>query len=462
MKVAGRTFSVVGMGRSGLAAAAALAARGADVVLSDGRDTPALRAAVAGLDPAVECRFGAEVIRPGDIAILSPGIPPFAPVFRRAYRVADAVMGEVELFFRLFPGTTLAVTGTDGKSTVTTMLAHLLKAAGHDAIAAGNLGNALCDLLADATPDTVAVAEVSCFQLITTSRFRPQVALVTNLAQDHLEHHGDMDAYVAAKARVVASQAVGDTFVRNLDDPILAGWLRPEHARVPGNGQRVVDVSQRHPVADGAFLDRGNFVLASGGTATPLCPRADLALPGAHNTENALLALAAAAAFGAPARALAMGLGSYRGLPHRIEPVGTLHGVRFFNDSKATNPHAAVTGLQAFDTPVVLIAGGHEKHLPLDPMAEAIGRHCAAVVLVGESAERMQGAFSGRAPIRRASDMQDAVRVALELARPDGVVLLSPGASSFDRYTGFEQRGDHFRSIVRGLIDAADVASRTC
>jgi UDP-N-acetylmuramoylalanine--D-glutamate ligase len=462
MKVSGRSFSVVGMGRSGLAAAAALAARGADVLLSDGRDTPDLRRAAGTLDPHVRCAFGREEIRPGDIAVLSPGIPPSAPVFRHAYRVADDVMGEVELFFRLFPGTTLAVTGTDGKSTVTTMLAHLLRAAGRDAIAAGNLGNALCDLLADATPDTIAVAEVSCFQLITTSRFRPQVALVTNLAEDHLEYHGDMAAYVAAKARVVARQAAGDAFVRNLDDPILRDWLRPGCAAAPGNGQRVLEVSQQQAVDDGVYVRDGAFVLATGGVATAICPRADLALPGAHNTENALLALAAAAATGAPADALARGLATYRGLPHRIEPVGTLHGVRFYNDSKATNPHAAVTGLRAFDEPVVLIAGGHEKHLPLHEMADAIARRCAAVVLVGESAERMRGAFAGRAPLQVVDTMEAAVRAALELARPAGVVLLSPGASSFDRYAGFEQRGDHFRAIVRSLIDEADRAARTC
>lgn len=462
MKVSGRSFSVVGMGRSGLAAAAALAARGADVLLSDGRDTPDLRRAAGALDPHVRCAFGREEIRPGDIAVLSPGIPPSAPAFRDAYRVADDVMGEVELFYRLFPGTTLAITGTDGKSTVTTMLAHLLRAAGRDAIAAGNLGNALCDLLADATPDTIAVAEVSCFQLITTSRFRPRVALVTNLAEDHLEYHGDMAAYVAAKARVVAGQAAGDTFVRNLDDPILRDWLRPGCAAVPGNGQRVLEVSQQQAVDDGVYVRDGAFVLAAGGVATAICPRGDLALPGAHNTENALLALAAAAATGAPAEALARGLATYRGLPHRIEPVGTLHGVRFYNDSKATNPHAAVTGLRAFDEPVVLIAGGHEKHLPLHEMADAIGRRCAAVVLVGESAERMRGAFAGRAPLQVVDTMDAAVRAALELARPAGVVLLSPGASSFDRYAGFEQRGDHFRAIVRSLIDEADRAARTC
>lgn len=462
MKVEGRTFSVVGMGRSGLAAAAALAARGADVLLSDGRDTPGLRKAAGVLDPRIRCTFGREEIRPGDLVVLSPGIPPSAPPFREAYRVADAVMGEIELFFRLFPGTTLAVTGTDGKSTVTTLLAHLLRASGRDAVAAGNLGNALCDLLADATPDTIAVAEVSCFQLITTTRFRPRVALVTNLAEDHLEYHGDMDAYVAAKARVVTNQAAGDTFVRNLDDPLLRHWLRPEHGRAPGNGQRVLEVSQRQAVDDGAFLRDNMLVLASNGVFTPVCGREELVLPGAHNTENALLALAAAAAMGAPADAMARGLATYRGLPHRIEPIGTLHGVRFYNDSKATNPHAAVTGLRAFDEPVVLIAGGHEKGLPLQEMAEAVGQHCAAVVLVGESVPRMRAAFTGRAPVRIAESMQEAVRAALELARPAGVVLLSPGASSFDRYTGFEQRGDHFRAIVRALAEEADIASRTC
>lgn len=470
MKVSGRSFSVVGMGKSGLAAARVLAALGGKVLLSDGADTPALREAAAGLGPEIECRFGGEQIRLGDIAVLSPGIPPSAPIFRQAYKVAGEVMGEIELFYRLFDGPIVAITGTDGKSTVTTLIAHLLQAGGLNAVAAGNLGNPLCELLDDDSPSDgdsakIAVAEVSCFQLITTSRFRPVVALATNLAHDHLDYHGSFEAYVAAKALVAAHQAAGDTFIRNLDDPILATWMNQDSKdcrRVPGNGQLVLDISQKQAVENGVFAKDGTFYLAQNGHATKLCKRSELAIPGAHNTENALLAIAAALAMDVPKEAIIEGLATYRGLPHRIEYTGSLGGVRFYNDSKATNPHAAITGMAAFDEKVVLIAGGFEKGLDLTEMGETIAQKCKSVVLTGATTKRMSKEFEGKAPIYCESTMELATKKALELAKPSGIVLLSPGASSFDNYTGFEQRGNHFKTIVRDLMNAADIASRSC
>jgi UDP-N-acetylmuramoylalanine--D-glutamate ligase len=450
MRIAGRSFSVVGMGKSGLAAARLLGRLGGDVVLSDRSDSPALRRAADGLPSPVRVVFGEEVIRPGDVAVLSPGIAPHAPAFREANRVADEVIGEVELFFRLFPGRVLAVTGTDGKSTTTTLAAHLLRAAGIPAAAAGNLGNPVCDLVGELGPADVVVAEVSCFQLLTCSRFRPVVALVTNLAEDHTEHHGSFEAYVAAKARVLARQAAGDTFVRNLDDPLLAGWCRPG-ADVHGNGQRLLDVRRGGEVADGAFAAGGAFWVAAAGRATRVCDRAAFGPVGDHNVENAALALAACLPFGAAPGALAAGLASYRGLAHRIEPVGEIDGVRFYNDSKATNPHAAITGLRAFGQPVVLLAGGHEKGLALDELAVEVGRHCAAVVLVGESAARMAREFPAGVPTEILPDLAAGTRRALELARGVGVVLFSPAASSFDRFRDFEERGDRFRDIVAAL-----------
>lgn len=455
MRVEGRSFSVVGLGRSGLAAARALARRGADVLVSDGADTEDLRRRAASLGPEVRVVLGREVVRPGDTVILSPGIPPSAPVFREAYRSGGEVMGEVELFYRLWPGRIVAVTGTDGKSTVTTLVAHLLNAGGVRAHAAGNLGNALCDLLAADGPDPsdVVVAEVSCFQLITTARFRPWVAVVTNLAEDHLEYHGSFDAYVRAKARVVANQAAGDWFVRNRDDPVLARWLRAAHPLAPDNGQGVLEVSRNGPVRDGAWTWDGVLHAAREGRSVAVLARADFAPVGPHNTENALLAMAAVLPFGLDGEVLARGLASYRGLPHRIEFVRDVRGVRFYNDSKATNPHAAATALRAFDEPVVLIAGGYEKGLPLDPVLARVPGRCAAVVLCGDSAERMAREMGGLVPVEVVADLEAAVARAFERARGAGarVVLFSPAASSYDRYHGFEERGEHFRRVVEGL-----------
>ncbi len=455
MKVEGRPFSVIGMGRSGLAAARVLARLGADVLLSDRADDEALRGRAASLGPGVAVVLGREVVRPGDTVVLSPGIPPSAPAFREAYRSGGEVLGEVELFYRLWSGRIVAVTGTDGKSTVTTLVAHLLNAGGVRAHAAGNLGNALCDLLAgdDPDPSDVVVAEVSCFQLVTCSRFRPFVAVVTNLAEDHLEVHGSFDAYVRAKARVVANQAAGDWFVRNRDDPILAGWLRTGHPVAPDNGQGVLEVSRNGPVRDGAWTWDGVLHAARRARSVVVLARAGFAPVGPHNTENALLAMAAALPFGLDEEALARGLASYRGLPHRIEFVREVRGVRFYNDSKATNPHAAATALRAFDEPVVLIAGGYEKGLPLDPLLARIPGRCKAVVLCGDSAERMAREMGDLAPVDVVGDLDAAVARAFERAREAGatVVLFSPAASSYDRYHGFEERGEHFRRVVEGL-----------
>lgn len=453
MKVEGQTFSVVGMGRSGLAATRALARLGAHVLLSDRADTEEVRRRVATLPPSVEAVFGREVIRAGDIVVLSPGIPPSASVFREAYRLGLEVMGEVELFYRLWPGRIVAITGTDGKSTVTTLIAHLLNETGIRTLAAGNLGNALCDLLEDLDPSTVVAAEVSCFQLVTTLRFRPFVAVVTNLAHDHLDWHGSFEAYVRAKARIVMNQAAGDWFVRNRDDPILSGWLKFGNPIAPDNGQGILEVSQTGPVQDGAWTSDGFLHVVRGGRSAAILPRAKFAPVGPHNVENALLAMAACLPFGLDDPSLARGLASYRGLPHRIEFVREVQGVRFYNDSKATNPHAASVALRAFNEPLVLIAGGHEKGLSLHPLRERIPGRCVALVLCGQNAERMMRELGDLVPTEVVEDLEAAVPRALWRAREAQarLVLFSPAASSYDRYHGFEERGEHFRGIVEGL-----------
>jgi len=443
------------MGRSGLAAARVLGRLGADVLLSDRDDREDLRRVARDLGPGVEAVFGREAIRPGDVVVLSPGIPPSAPVFREAARVGSEVIGEVELFYRLWPGRIVAVTGTDGKSTVTTLIAHILNTAGVWAHAAGNLGNALCELLqeGDLPASDVVVAEVSCFQLITTARFRPFVAVVTNIAEDHIEYHGSFEAYVRAKARVLANQAAGDWFVRNRDDPVLARWLDPAHPMVPGNGQGVLEVSRNGPVRNGSWTWDGVFHAARGGQSVAVLNRSSFVPVGPHNTENALLAVAACLPFELGAPALARGLATYRGLPHRIEFIREVRGVRFYNDSKATNPHAAATALRAFDEPLILIAGGYEKGLSLQPMRERIPERCAAAVLCGENAARMARELADLTRVEEVSDLESAVVRALDLALGLGVsvVLLSPAASSYDRYHGFEERGEHFRRLVEAL-----------
>lgn len=455
MKVAGKSFSVVGMGRSGLAAARLLARLGGDVVLSDQRDDEELREKKKALGPEIQVVLGSEVIRPGDTVVLSPGISPSAPAFREAYRVGEEVMGEVELFYRLWPGKIVAVTGTDGKSTVTMLIAHLLRQAGLRAYAAGNLGNPLCDLIMsnNINQDDIAVAEVSCFQLVTTSRFRPFVAVVTNISEDHLDWHGSFHAYVRAKARIVANQAKGDWFVRNRDDPVLGSWLREGNSEVPDNGQSVLEVSRNAQVMDGAWSFGSMLHLAIKGQSVAIIRRSNFQPIGLHNVENALLAMAATIPFRVSSDDLERGLRSFRGLPHRIEYVRTVRGIRFYNDSKATNPHAAAAALAAFEEPVVLIAGGYEKGLALKPLLEQVRARCAAVVLCGANAQLMAEQMRGLTKVVVAQDLEEAVENALNLALENDVrvVLFSPATSSYDRYHSYEERGEHFRRIVNGM-----------
>ncbi len=456
MRIEGQRFCVIGMGKSGIAASNLLAGLGGNVLISDGRDTSDIRESVArNLNRRVETVFGREVVEPGSIAILSPGVAPDSAAYRLAWRVADEVLGEVELFFRLFPGRTIAVTGTDGKSTVTTLTAHLLTSCGISAHAAGNLGNALCGLVAGLTDKDVVVAEISCFQLLTTSRFRPDVALVTNLAPDHIDHHGSYDAYIRAKALVARNQMHGDAFVRNIDDQVLKTWFEPSNRWIEGNGQVIHDVSREGPVASGACFKDDSFWISSGSSSIEVCARNELRLPGPHNTENALMAIAACMALRdrrITIPGIVNGLRTYRGLPHRIEFVRDLDGVSWYNDSKATNPHAACVGIRSFaGRPLVLLAGGYEKHLDLSDMAAAISERCTSVILFGASAARMKREFPSSVPTSVVPDMKAAVSLARQTAPDTGVVLLSPGASSFDQFQSFEDRGDRFRAMVLDL-----------
>ncbi len=456
MLVDGQKFCVIGMGKSGIAASNLLAGLDGHVILSDARDTPDLRSSVAkAVHRQVETVFGAEEILPGSTVILSPGISPSTPVFKRAYRLAAEVIGEVELFYRLFPGRIVAVTGTDGKSTVTTMIAHLLNTCGINAVAAGNLGNALCGLVPRLTDKDVVVAEVSCFQLITTSRFRPDVALVTNLAPDHIEYHGSFDAYVRAKALVTRNQAAGDAFIRNIDDPILKTWFKPGNAWTVDNGQTIADVSRTEVPENGAYLEDGALWAVQNEKIIKICDRTELSLPGPHNTDNALMSVTACMMLRdkrVTIQGLRAGLMSYVGLPHRIEFVRELDGVKWYNDSKATNPHAANVGIRSFEgLPLILLAGGYEKGLELHDMATAIGEKCEHVVLFGACAARMKDEFPDSVPIQIVQDLKAAIEKARSFARPGSVVLLSPGASSFDQFTSFEERGDQFRAAVMAL-----------
>ncbi len=434
MELANRRVLVLGLGVSGRSAARYCAERGARVVAADERSARELDA----LSPieGVELRLGSPFPDPADfdLVVPSPGVAP------RRYRPrARRVWGDIELAGRALRVPIAAVTGTNGKSTTTRLLEAMLRAAGLRARAAGNLGEPALDLVGQ--PLDAAVLEVSSFQLETTERFRPRVAVILNISPDHLDRHGSFEAYVEAKARILACQQPEDLAILNADDPAVAA-LEP---RVRG---RIAWTARRGPLPRGAWCDAGAIWLGADGAAALRIPVADPATGGA---ENRLAALLAATALGADPRRASAALEHFRALPHRGEVVRRRAGVTWVDDSKATNPGAALRALLDATGPVVWIAGGRDKGLDMSPLAETAASRVRAAVLIGEASQKLGAALAGRVDVHPADSLELAVARAAALAEPGDTVLLAPACASQDQFRSFEERGERFQSAVLEL-----------
>lgn len=438
MIVEGGAFTVVGAGKSGLAAANLLVDRGAGRVRLVESKPDAQRP--AALNAHVIFEAGTNRVEPGDVAVLSPGIAEVSPLRREIAAVASEVIGEVELFYRLCPAPILAITGTDGKSTVTTMLGEIV-AQTRPTFVGGNLGNPLCEGLSGLSSDHAVVAEVSCFQLTTCTDFRPRVACVTNIAEDHLDYHGSFEAYQAAKRLIWRAMTPADVVVLNADDPHIARWSIPDHVQVRWFSLTRTDVD--------AFVDDGRLVVR-GPQNGPLyiMMRAELPLLGQHNVANALVAAQMAVDFGVAPELVRAALMTYRPLPHRLATVATIDGVRWVDDSKATNANAASAGLTAIEGPVVLLLGGSSKDSDFTAFASLVRARARHVVCFGATGPQFSAAL-GDHPHVVVPKLADAVRAASEAARSGDTVLLSPACASFDEFTGYAQRGDVFAALVR-------------
>jgi UDP-N-acetylmuramoylalanine--D-glutamate ligase len=438
-------FLVVGLARSGAAIASVLAERG-ETVLGVDSGTPE---EAAGLEQAgVEVSLGVEGTRQLDRArtvVKSPGVPQDAPVVQAARERAIEVTGELELAWRLIPNAFCAVTGTNGKTTTTELIGHLYRTAGRPVAVAGNVGTPLASLAGAIDPDATVVCEASSFQLEDTNDFGPECGVFVNLAPDHLDRHGTLESYLEAKLKIFANQGNDDAAVYNGQTPELQG------VDLGGCARRIrfcpAESSSADPDCEVTMRDGVIFA-----DDEPLLRADELQLLGAHNVENAMAAAAAALASGLPGDAVAEGLRSFQGVPHRLERVRELDGVLYVNDSKATNVASAVAGVRAFDGGVRLIAGGRPKQESFAPLAEAVGERCVAVYLVGEAAERLAAELAeADVEIVQAGSLQRAVEAAHADAKPGEVVLLSPAAASFDAFKDFEERGDRFRELVEGL-----------
>lgn len=440
----GERVAVWGAARSGVAAANLLVSLGADVVLSDVRAesmTGPATGPVPGLDPRVDLRFGGNVIDGARFVVPSPGIMPSAAVFDAARRAGATIVGEIELAASVALAPIVAITGTDGKSTTTEMIGAMSRASGRPTVVAGNIGVPLSERVRDVGPDGLIVAEVSAFQLWSCGRFRPRVAVMTNLAADHIDYFGnDAAAYAQAKARVFVDQGEGDTAILRADDPGVMSMAIPRGVRRTTFGL----LSEADWVVDADVIRRGREAVL----------RADeLRVRGRHNLLNAASALAAGDALGLPFGPMLDALRTFEGLPHRMQHVRRLHGLTYIDDSKATNPHAARVGLLSLSSSYVAIVGGFDKGLDQSELVDELAARARAVVLIGGTAERTRLEIGVRLPVRVATTMEEAVVVATALAREGDAVVLSPAASSFDLYRDYHHRGQAFQDAVGQLSE---------
>jgi len=437
-ELAGQKILVLGLGVSGRSAANFCALRGAEVVAADEREPAALEGLDA-VDGAVSLATGAPFPDPADfdLVVPSPGVP--AERYReRALRV----WGDVELAYRGLSVPIVAITGTNGKSTTTLLVETMLRAAGFRAKAAGNLGTPALELIGEALD--FAVLEVSSFQLETTETFRPAIAVVLNITPDHLDRHGSLAAYASAKARIVSAQEAEDVAVLNFDDPHVRALATETKARI-------YPYRCSGPAAGGAWLDAGAAMISGDSGSATRVSLDGMRLVGSHNRENALAALATVTAAGAdPARA-AGALASFSGLPHRGEVVGHRGDVTWINDSKATNPGAAMRALAGFAKPVIWIAGGRDKGLDFGDLAAVAAERVRIAVLIGEAAGKLEGALAGHVEVHLAASVEAAVGFASQLANAGDVVLLAPACASQDQFRDFAERGDRFRRAVAKL-----------
>jgi UDP-N-acetylmuramoylalanine--D-glutamate ligase len=448
-------IAVLGLGRSGRAVASYSAGmvqggHAASVTALDAADNEGLRAAVAPLEAlGVKVALGCEGLDERyDLCVASPGLAPHSTLMHWATTACDSVVSEIEFAYLQSSVAWAAVTGTNGKTTTTALLAHLLKVGGVAAEAVGNIGFAATDALGLSDPE-VFVAEVSSFQLALTHAFHPKVAVLLNITPDHTDWHGSLEAYAAAKARVFDNMTADDLAVIDVDDPGAA----PYADLVAERGIPVTRVSLTSLHAGGASVLDGKLVLEASGQMIELVGADELQIRGAHNKSNALAAAAGAFALGVAPADLREGLRSFQPIAHRLEPVATFDGVAWYNDSKATNPDAVLKALGAFDgQPLIVLLGGRNKGNDFSMLAREVSGTAKAAVLFGEARSELAAAFEATDAVTfEVPGLAEAIRCATGFAVPGDVVVLSPACASFDQFTSYEQRGEVFCRTVREL-----------
>ena len=450
MEYGDKHILVLGAGASGIGASWVLAQVGAHVVLNDYKPVtlPAAeeeRLVSAGVE-IITGRQDESLLDGVDRIVISPGISLDIPIVKAAQARGIDVVSEVELAYEISKSPIVAVTGTNGKTTTTTLLTKVLEGSGTPVRVGGNIGDSLSEVAYSMPVGGFLVAELSSYQLETIKHFRPIGAIMLNITPDHLARHKTMENYIAAKERIFENQLKSDYLVLNIDDSVVADM---EH-RAPSH---ILQISQKQIVENGAYYANGQCYVVKNGVATAVIGDEDIHIPGSHNIENILTVIALTYALGVPVVEIHRIISEFHGVEHRLERVKTIDGITFYNDSKATNVDSVVKALESFDKPVILLAGGHDKMTPLEEFMQLVKENTKAVIFMGEAAERFEAAAkeAGVEPIYRALSMKDAVEQGYKLAESGDIVLLSPACASFDWYSCFEERGDDFKACVQML-----------
>ena len=455
MELKDQRVLVVGLGKSGVAAAHFLQQRGARVTVSDSKPQTELNREIpALLDKGIVVETGGHgerTFRDQDLIVASPGVPYDVPQLVQARQLGVPVIGEVELAARFLRGKIIAITGSNGKTTTTTLVGEILEHAGKEVQIGGNIGMPVVSMVSAASEQSYNVLEISSFQLETIQQFHPRVAAILNVTADHLDRHRSMESYIAAKARIFENQTPEDFAVLNADDSICVSLASKTRARI-------VWFSRKSKPGQGSHVHDGKIRFCGQAGEVEIMPVSEIPLKGAHNLENVLAAVCVARAVDCPPAVIRQAVKDFQAVEHRLEFVATINGVDYYNDSKATNVDATIKALESFPANIHLVLGGKDKGSDYSVLKALLRERVKRVYTIGAAAEKIESQIAGSAPAERVNTVEAAVRRATEQAAPGDVVLLAPACASFDQFENYEHRGRVFKEAVRLLSRRSGVA----
>jgi UDP-N-acetylmuramoylalanine--D-glutamate ligase len=448
MELANKKVLVVGLGKSGVASALFLKSRGAVVTVSDAKPQQQLGSELSLLlDHGIAIETGGHgerTFREQDLIVVSPGVPFDAPLLQQARAMGENVIGEIELAAQFFPGRMIAITGSNGKTTTTALTGEILSAGGFHTLVGGNIGTPAISLVNDATPQTIAVLEVSSFQLETIQSYRPYIAVVLNVTPDHLDRHRTFAAYAAAKARIFENQEPDDFAVLNADDPTCASLAGAVKSKLSW-------FSRKKEVNPGAFVRDGQIIFRDADGEKEIMPLGDISLKGSHNVENVLAAASVGMLMQCSPVQIRKAIREFKAVEHRLEYVATIRGVEFYNDSKATNVDATIKAIESFPANIHLILGGRDKGSDYSVLNDLLRARVKVVYTIGAAAQKIETQIKDTVEIVHAETLDAAVKRAAKAAQPGDIVLLAPACASFDQFENYEHRGKTFKEIVKAL-----------